>query len=46
MGKYDIGAKLTNECKLTVYDLASEIVNEFKLPDAKAVEMKLGYSKS
>ena len=31
---------------MTVYDLASEIVNEFKLPDAKAVEMKLGYSKS
>ena len=28
MGKYDIGAKLTNECKLTIKDLAEEIADE------------------
>lgn len=46
MGKYDIGAELTNDCKLTAYDLAIEIVNEFGEYDAKSIEMKLGNSKS
>ena len=46
MGKYDIGAELTNECKLTAYDLAIEIATDFGLFDAKSIEMQLGYSKS
>lgn len=46
MGKYDIGASLTNECKLTVYDLAEEIADEFELFDVQSIEMQLGYSKS
>ncbi len=46
MGKYDIGAELTNECKLTAYDLAEEIAEELGLSDTKAIEMKLGNGKS
>lgn len=30
MGKYDIGTELTNECKLTIYDLAQEIADEIE----------------
>lgn len=46
MGKYDISAELTNDCKLTVYDLAKEIDTELELDDTKAIEMKLGNGKS
>ena len=46
MGKYDIRAKLTSDCKLTVYDLAKEIQNELDLLDAKSIEMQLGNTKS
>lgn len=46
MGKYDIGAELTNECKLTAYDLAIEVANDLGLIDVKSIEMQLGYSKS
>ena len=40
MGKYDIGSKLTNECKLTIYDLAQEIADETE-KEIEALEKKL-----
>lgn len=40
MGKYDIGAKLTNECKLTIYDLAQEIADEAEKEIVDALEKK------
>lgn len=46
MGKYDIGAELTSECKLSIYDLAKEIADELGLYETKAVEMSLGNGKS
>lgn len=39
MGKYDIGSKLTNECKLTIYDLAQEIADETE-KEIEALEKK------
>ena len=40
MGKYDIGAKLTNECKLTIQNLAVEIADEIEKEIVDALEKK------
>lgn len=44
MGKYDIDAKLTEECKLTLADLIQELMEERK--DVKKGGLSEGASKN